>query len=301
MSAILDRAAAPTALATPGVRDFVALAKPRITLLVVITTLGGFYLAPGQPDTHRLVMAVLGTVLIVTGANALNMYIERASDALMFRTRKRPLPAGKMAPPLALWFGVVLSIVAVPILALGVNLLTAALGVFALLSYVLVYTPLKRRSPTALLVGAIPGAIPPLMGWTAARGVVETPGLLLFAIMFVWQIPHFLAIALHSAEDYARGGIKVLPLVEGERIAKRQIVVFSLALLPVSLSLVPFHVAGPLYFVTALVGGVAFLVVALLGLGRRGDRRWARQLFLASLVYLTALFIVLAVEGPRIG
>ena len=302
MTTLADPAAS---VAAPGARvsarDLLALMKPRITLMVVITFMGGYYLAPGQPPTPRALWALLGTVLIVSGANALNMYIERVTDGLMHRTRKRPLPSGRLQPEVALWFGVALALASLPILALGANLLTAGLGLFALLSYVLAYTPMKRRSPTSLLIGSVPGAIPPLMGWTAARGAIETPGLMLFAVMFVWQVPHFLAIALYSAEDYARGGIKVLPLVEGERVAKRQIVAFTGALIPVSLGLVPLHIAGPWFSGTAMLGGLLFLGMAMRGLWPGADRAWARRLFLVSLLYLTALFVVLGVEGRHLA
>lgn len=287
--------------------QFFRLTKPRLSSLVIATLVGGMYLAPGRPSLWLVLWTTLGTMLVVGAANTFNMYIERDSDALMRRTRNRPLPSGRLRPRAALWFGVALMVVGLPMLWLGANLLTAALGLAALVSYALVYTPMKRRSPVALLVGTIPGAIPPLMGWTAVRGRIELPGLLLFAVMFFWQIPHFLAIALYSSEDYARGGIRVTPLVHGAAAAKREAVVYLAALVPVSLALalVPVGVAGhPIagytYFWTALVGGVAFFAVGLWGLREDAGRSWARWLFLVSLVYLTALFVVLGLEGQHL-
>jgi protoheme IX farnesyltransferase len=278
--------------------DLLALIKPRITLLVICTTLGGLYLAPGARSFDQVALLLLGTVLVVGGANTLNMYLERDSDALMRRTRNRPLPAGRLRPRTALWFGVALGVVAVPLLALAVNPLTGLLGLVALLGYVLVYTPMKRRSPWALVVGAVPGAIPPLMGWTAATGRLEVPGLLLFGVLFFWQIPHFLAIALYSTEDFARAGIRTTPNVNGVPAAKRQVVIWLAALLPTSLLLVPWGLAGTPYLVAAAIGGAVFFAWGVYGLVRESaGRSWARSLFLVSLVYLTTLFVVLAVEG----
>lgn len=296
--------------------EFLRLTKPRLSSLVIATLVGGMYLAPPlpghalRPSLWLVMWTTLGTMLIVGAAHTFNMYLERDSDALMRRTRNRPLPSGALRPAQALWFGVALMVVGLPMLWLGANLLTAALGLTALVSYVFVYTPMKRRSPAALLVGTIPGAIPPLMGWTAVRGYIELPGLLLFAVMFFWQIPHFLAIALYSSEDYARGGIRVTPLVHGAAAAKREAVVYLAALVPVSLALalVPVPgavgaaspIAGYTYFWTALVGGVIFFAVGLWGLREEAGRSWARWLFLVSLVYLTALFVVLGLEGQHL-
>ncbi len=284
-----------TALRKP--LDFLALIKPRITLMVICTTLGGLYLAPGARDPRIVAILVLGTVLVVGGANTLNMYLERDSDALMRRTRNRPLPAGRLRPRTALWFGVALGAIAVPLLAVAINPLTGALGLLALLGYVLVYTPMKRRSPWALVVGAVPGAIPPLMGWTAATGRLDLPGLLLFGVLFFWQMPHFLAIALYSTDDFARGGIRTVPIVDGVEAAKRQVVIWLAALVPTSLLLVPCGIAGAPYLVAAAAGGAVFFAWGIYGLRAAAGRAWARSLFLVSLVYLTTLFVVLAVEG----
>src|SRR6185312_1895018 len=194
-------------------RDFIALTKPRITTMVIVTTAGGLFLAPSEVSARVALCAILGVSMIVAGANALNMYIERDVDRHMTRTRNRPLPAGRVSPRAALIFGVALTVLSLPILAFGVNPLTAMLAALANVIYVLAYTPLKQRSHLALEVGAIPGAMPPLLGWTAATNRVDAAGLVLFAILFFWQLPHFHAIALFRREEYARAGLQVLPNV----------------------------------------------------------------------------------------
>jgi protoheme IX farnesyltransferase len=280
--------------------DLLALAKPRITALVVFTTASGLWLAPRGLSAAGVALTLVGTVLIVAGANTLNMYLERDSDALMARTAGRPLPAGRMDPAVALRLGIGLSVLSVPLLTFAVGPLPGLLASIALVSYVLLYTPLKRRSATSLLVGAIPGAIPPLIGWTAATGRLDLPGVLLFAVMFLWQVPHFLAITLFRKGEYARAGLVVQPNEPGgERAARANIVRYTVALVGVSLLFVPIGVAGRLYLVTALVAGAAFLGYGLLGLRENAGTRWARNLFFLSLVYLTALFAVLMVD--RIG
>jgi protoheme IX farnesyltransferase len=280
--------------------DLLALAKPRITALVVFTTASGLWLAPRGLSTAGVALTLVGTVLIVAGANTLNMYLERDSDALMARTAGRPLPAGRMDPAVALRLGIGLSVLSVPLLTFAVGPLPGLLASIALVSYVLLYTPLKRRSATALLVGAIPGAIPPLIGWTAATGRLDLPGVLLFAVMFLWQVPHFLAITLFRKGEYARAGLVVQPNEPGgERAARANIVRYTVALVGVSLLFVPIGVAGRLYLMTALVAGAAFLGYGLLGLRENAGTRWARNLFFLSLVYLTALFAVLMID--RIG
>ena len=292
----------PVSLAVPSLRDLLALVKPRITLMLLCTTVGGLYFAPGRPALDKVLLVLLGTALVVGGANALNMYLERVSDGLMRRTQNRPLPSGRVSPRVALWFGVGLGVASMPILAIGANPLTALLGAIAFVSYVLVYTPMKKRSPMALFVGAVPGAMPPLMGWTAATGSLDAPGLVLFAIMCLWQVPHFLAITFYASEDFERGGIKVMPLVEswgGVKMARRTGALFAAALVPTSLLLVRYHVAGLPYLVVALVGGGVFFGWSAYGLRRDAGRRWARSLFLVSLVYVTALFVALAFSGGR--
>lgn len=284
-AATADRALAPS--------DLLALTKPGITLQVLITT-GGAMLLAGAHSLPRILITLAGTALVVGGANTLNMYLERDIDGRMDRTRDRPLPAGRLAPGVALAFGLLLGGVAVPLLALGVNPLTGALAAFSLVSYVLVYTPLKQRTPHALLIGAVPGAIPPLLGWTAATGALEAPGLILFAILFFWQVPHFLAITLYRSDDYARAGFPVLVATRGEGAAKWRIVAYLCGLVLASVALVPAGVAHGRYLAASLALGAALLAVGALGLHPRAGRRWARRLFFATLVYLTLLFAALA-------
>ena len=284
-------------LATPRVRDVVALTKPRITLMVLVTAGGGLWLSPAHASTRVVLLALLGTALIVGGANALNMFIERDIDGLMKRTKDRPLPGGRMSPRFALIFGVVISVAAVPVLAIGVNATTALLAVLANLLYVLAYTPLKQRSHWALQVGAVPGAIPPLLGWTAATGRVDEGGLVLFAIMFFWQIAHFHAIALFRKLEYGRARLVVLPNVEGDESARHSIVRHASALAFVSLLLYPLHVAHRIYLFSALVLGIGFVVASLFGLRKNVSMRWARGFFGASLLYLTGLFAAIAVDA----
>jgi protoheme IX farnesyltransferase len=287
---------------SPSVRDVFALAKPRITSMVLLTTAGGIWLSPGHASKLTIACTLLGTTLIVAGANALNMYIERDIDGLMKRTKDRPLPAGRMSARFALIFGVVLSVLAVPILAIGVNGTTALLAVLANLLYVLAYTPLKQRSHWALQVGAVPGAIPPLLGWTAATGRVDEGGLVLFAILFLWQIAHFHAIALFRKLEYGRAGLVVLPNVAkkyggGDEAARHSIVRHASALAAVSLLLYPLHVAHGIYVASAIVLGAGFVGAALLGLRKNVTLKWARNVFGASLLYLVALFAAIAVDA----
>lgn len=273
-----------------ALRDLVALTKPRLASLVLFTTAGGAWLAGASLTWPVTLYALLGTTLAVAGAHSLNCYMERDLDALMHRTRNRPLPAGRVAPKLALAQGLAFAALALPILALGTNLLTAALGLLALVSYVAVYTPMKTRSAWALGVGALPGALPPLMGWTAVTNRLEAPGLVLFAILFLWQLPHSIAIGLMLKTDYDRAGMKTVPQVMGDRHARGQAALYTLLLVPVTLLLVPLRVAGTTYAVLASILGAAFLGWSLLGLRSDPGPRWARREFLLSLLYLTGLF-----------
>ena len=273
------------------VRDYVALTKPSINRMSLLMTAGGLALAPREVGVWAFVWALVGTALAVGSANALNMWWERGSDRLMKRTADRPLAAGRISDTGALAFGLAIGALAVLVLALGTNALTTALGVFALASYVVVYTPLKYRSPLALVVGAIPGAVPPLMGWTAATATLDPAGLALFGTLFVWQMPHFIAIAIFRKHDYAAAGIRVVTVVRGNTAAKRQAVAWAALLLPVSLALTPLGVTSWLYAAVAGAIGVAFLGYAALGLRTAAlpDARWAYRLFIGSLLYLPAL------------
>jgi protoheme IX farnesyltransferase len=277
-------------------RGVVALSKPRITGLVIITFVGGLWLAPGQIAHWRAIMTLVGTALLVAASNTFNMYLERDVDPLMERTRDRPLPRAIVSPETALAFGTLCACAAVPLVFLGGNLLTGILGLCALGSYVAVYTPLKRHTAIALFIGAVPGALPPLMGWTTATGRLDAPGLALFGILFLWQIPHFLAIAIYRAADYARAGFKVLPLAISTRATRTTIVLFSVGLVAVTVLLQPLHVAGPAYLGVAAVLGLVFIGWAAAGFRPAAERLWARSLFFYSIVYLTLLFVAIVVD-----
>ncbi len=293
-----SRAPSPVALAAIPARlsDFVQLGKPRLSALVLVTAAGGMWLAPGHLAPVKAAIALAMTTLAVAAANALNAYLERDTDALMHRTRTRPLPAGRLEPRAALVFGVTLAAASVASLVFSVNPLCGALAAVAIVSYVAVYTPMKYQSPHAVIVGALPGAIPPLLGWTAVTGRIGPGGLALAAILFVWQLPHFLAIALYLKDDYARAGIRVLPLTHGDRATRACIALYSLLLVPVTLALPRLHVAGPKYFFAAAVLGAGFLGWSATGLQAGAGKRWARGLMLASVAYLTLLFAALALD-----
>lgn len=284
--------AAPSRLA-----DLVTLTKPRVSLLVLLTTLVGFCLgARGGIAPQALLEALLGTALLAGGASALNQLIEREHDRSMRRTANRPLPAGRMAPRTALVFGCALSLAGVLELALRVNALTAAIGAATLLSYVFLYTPLKRRTPLCTIVGAVPGALPPLMGFAAARGALAPEAWALFAILFVWQLPHFLAIAWMYREDYARAGYAMVSVGDPDGVAtSRRIAAYCLALLPVSLLPSALGMSGPVYFYGALFLGLSHLAIGLTVASLR-SRPSARGLFLYSIVYLPALLGLLTVD-----
>jgi protoheme IX farnesyltransferase len=252
-------------------------------------------LAPGEVPLGRALWLIAGTALIVGSANTLNMWLERDIDCLMTRTRNRPLPQHRLLPRTALVFGVLQGALSLPALAM-VNLVTAALGLLALLLYVGVYTPMKQRSHLATWVGAVPGALPALMGWTAATGRIEIAGLAVFGVLFFWQIPHFHAIALYRQRDYDAAGLKTLPGTHGVGAARRQIVLYLVVQVAVSLTLVPLGVAGVPYLVTAALLGAAVLVQGLSGL-TTGTARWARTVFLSSIVYLPVLFVVMVLDG----
>ncbi len=294
-------ALAPTSSWSLGFfRDVTQLAKPRITLNVVCTAAAGLWLAPVTVSHARWTAAILGMALLVAGANALNMLLERDVDGKMTRTANRPLPAGRLPPSIALLCGVAWSVPALAMLA-PVNTLTVVLGAVSLFFYVGCYTPLKRHSTAALLVGAIPGAMPPLMGWTAATGLIDGGGLALFAILFVWQLPHFIAISLFRAEEYGRAGLKVVPNVQGVEGAKLRIALYSLLMLMVSLEVLHTRLASPLYLAAALLLGGGLVTLAAYGLQKDAGRRWARWYFFYTLIYLPGLLGALAAGAHRAG
>ena len=277
--------------------DLLELTKPRVTTMVLVTTLVGFYLgSSGSMDLFLLLNTLLGTALVAAGTSALNQYVEREEDGRMLRTRHRPLPSGRMEPLHALVFASAISVVGLLHLALTVNLLTAGLAALTLLSYVFAYTPLKRLTSLCTLVGAIPGALPPLGGWTAAHGDIAPGGVALFAILFVWQLPHSLAIALLYRDDYARGGFRLLPVVDADGgTTARQIMAHCLVLLPMSLVPTLLQVTGLVYFFGAIVLGVALTACAVPIL-LNASARAARRMLLASVVYLPVLLCLMAVD-----
>jgi protoheme IX farnesyltransferase len=289
--------AAPRAGFGPlALADLVDMTKPGITLMVALTTALGFLLAGGAVVSWQLAATLLGTCLVAAGASVLNQFWERSTDALMRRTAGRPLPAGRLDPDVALLFGVALAIGGLLELALAVNALTGALGAVALAGYVFVYTPLKKVSSLSTVVGAIPGALPPMMGWCAVRGEVDLAAWALFGILFFWQMPHFLAIAWLCREDYARGGFPMLPVLDpGGTWTGRQSVLYGAALVPVSLLPSLLGLAGRLYFGGALALGLAYLGFCL-GFARRRSNPGARRLMLASLLYLPAVLAVLLLD-----
>jgi heme o synthase len=279
----------------PGVEKtrfavFSDLIKARLTFLVLLTTLVGFYVGfQGPIDFLRLLHVMLGTALVASGAAALNQLLEREHDAKMRRTEDRPLPSGRMQPQTVLILGALCGGIGLIYLALAVNLLTSLLGAITLGSYLFIYTPLKRVTTLNTVIGAVPGALPPLMGWAAAQGQITAGGWSLFAILFFWQLPHFFAIAWIYREQYAKAGFMMLPVVDpdGARTG-RQAISHTLGLLPVSLCPYLFHLAGPVYLFGALVLGLAYLVFAIL-FARHLTVSRARQLFFVSILYLPLL------------
>jgi protoheme IX farnesyltransferase len=277
--------------------DYVELTKPRLTMLSVLTTLAGYWVgAIGPLDPMHIVNTLVGTFLVGGGCGALNMYVEREHDVLMRRTMTRPLPAGRLRPSDALIFGSVISIVGLAWLALTVNLLTAALGLATLVSYVFLYTPLKRRSTLNTVVGAIPGALPPVMGWAAARGALGPEAIVLFGILFFWQMPHFLALAWMYRRDYERAGYKMLTVLDPDGgSTSRQILLYTAALLPISLIPTLFGIAGGFYFFGALAIGLGFLAFgAVLAVSRKNVH--AKWLFYYSLLYLPVLLLTMVID-----
>jgi protoheme IX farnesyltransferase len=278
--------------------DLAELTKPRITLMVAITTAAGFLLAAqGTPlDLLRLAHTLIATALLSAGACALNQVVERDSDARMRRTASRPLPAGRLDPDTGLLWGVLLVVGGLAYLALSVNLLTALLGASTVALYVFAYTPLKRVSSLSTLVGAVPGAVPPVMGWTAVRDQLEPGAWALFAILFLWQLPHFLSIAWLYREDYARGGFPMLPVddPDGRRTAL-QTLLYGGALVPVSLLPSPLGLVGMMYLAGALLLGLGYFAACVVFARQRSESA-ARRLLLASVAYLPALLAVMLVD-----
>ena len=276
------------------------LTKPRITQLVVLTAAAGFYLASrGRVNPLLLAHALLGTAMVAGGTNALNQVWERERDALMARTRRRPLPSGRVTARAGAVFGVSIALTGVVYLWLAVNAVTAALALGTLVSYVFLYTPLKRRTPLNTLVGAVPGALPIVGGWTAAGGTLDVAALALFGIVFLWQLPHFLALAWIYRDDYAKAGFRMLGAGDPDAGAMgRRAAGFAAFLVPVSLAPALLGMAGPMYSWGAAAIGVGLLGTAVaFAIARTGV--WAKRLFAASVLYLPLLLVLLVVgRGP---
>ncbi|MEE8129692.1 MAG: heme o synthase [Vicinamibacterales bacterium] len=289
------------ALALPAsptrVADFLALTKPRLNSLVVVTAGVGFYLgSTGALDLVTLLHAVLGSALVAGGAAAFNQVSERDIDETMERTRRRPIPAGRIQPSEARMFATVLAVVGTAELALATNWLATVVALVALVSYVAIYTPLKRWTPWATLVGAVPGALPPMIGWAAARGELNAGAWVLFCIVFLWQLPHFHALAWMYREDFRRANIPLVAVLDrdGSRTSTHALV-YTIALLPISLTPAAVALSGGLYVIGASAAGIAFLFLAVrFALRHSADR--ARALFLGSLIYLPVLWSLLVVE-----
>jgi protoheme IX farnesyltransferase len=278
-------------------RDYLELTKPRITLLILVCTAVGYWFGCGFAFHWTILAhALLGTALLASGTSALNQWYEVESDAKMRRTRRRPLPAGRIKRSHGLAFGLLLSVAGFADLWQGTNLLAAALGLFTLLSYLLLYTPLKQRSPACTTVGAIPGAMPPLIGYAAAGHGLDTGALALFLILFVWQFPHFDAIAWMYREDYARGGIRMLPVIEPDGVSTvRRVLVCSLLLIPISLVPLFLGMTGALYAGAAIAAGLGVLYFGA-RLSRQRTLPRARRLLLATVLYLPALLCVMVLD-----
>lgn len=287
----------PAAVAASSAKVWSELFKARLTALVLLTTTLGFYFGARDGIGGMLFWETLAaTALLASGAAALNQYLERDADALMERTRRRPLPSGRVTPAMALQVGVAMSVAGMLWLTFRVNPLTGLLGTLTLASYLFVYTPLKRVTTWNTMVGAVPGALPPLMGWTAATGELGAGGWALFTILFFWQLPHFMAIAWMYRDDYARGGFRMLPVVDPEgRRTGMTAVRHTVALMAFSLAPVALGLAGRWYAGVAMAMGVAFLACAVV-FAARLTRESARRLFLASILYLPVLLSVLVAD-----
>lgn len=276
--------------------DFVALTKPRLNGLVVATSAAGYYLgSPGAPPLKSLALTVIGTALVAAGSAALNQVLERDTDALMVRTRTRPLADRRVGPVDAAIFGLALSAAGIGILGWAANMLAALLALITLIVYVAIYTPMKRRSDLATIVGAIPGALPPLIGWAASHGSLSLGGWTLFAIVFLWQIPHFMAIAWLYRDDYGRAGFPMLPVIDpAGKIAGRQALLYAVALLPVSLLPAVVAVTGPAYFWLALALGAGLIALSW-RFSRSPTESTARALFFGSIIYLPLVWAAMIV------
>ena len=299
-----SRATTADALALGGVRqvlaDYVTLTKPRVQLLLLLTTVTTMYVA-GDPSASLVALTVVGGSLSAGGAAAVNHYWDRDIDAQMARTATRPVPSGRVAPRAALVYGLVLAALSFLLLATTVNLLAAFLALGGFLGYVFVYTIwLKRSTPQNIVVGGAAGAVPPLVGWAAVTGGLDPAALYLFAIVFYWTPPHFWALSLLMKDEYARVGVPMMPVVHGEAETRRQIVLYTTLLVVLTLLPVVFGFFGAIYATAAVLLGGAFLTLAV-RLQRRADRRSALRTYLYSLAYLALLFGAMVVDARVLG
>ncbi len=288
-------------VAPGGLRDYLALLKPRVMTLVVFTGFAGLYVAPGKLAPWAMLAAALCIAMGSGAAGAINMWYDRDIDAVMARTRNRPIPAGRVDPRHSLALGVALSVLSVAVMGVVANWLAAALLAGAIAFYVLVYTIwLKRRTPQNIVIGGAAGAFPPLIGWAAATGEIGVAGLLLFAIIFFWTPPHFWALALYRSDDYARAGVPMLPVVHGHRTTKLQMLAYTWLLLPLALAPTALGLAGSLYGVVAFAMGVLFVVSAWRVWRENDDGRSfraARKMFGFSIFYLFTIFAMLIIDS----
>jgi protoheme IX farnesyltransferase len=288
-SGVMAVPAVPTRLA-----DYLAITKPRLNFLVVATAAAGYYLgAAGEPTWSVALSAIAGTALVAAGASVMNQIYERHTDRLMERTRSRPLADGRLGVGEAAIFSVLVSAAGLALLANGATVLSAVVALVTLVTYVAVYTPLKLRTSFATVVGAVPGALPPMIGWAAATDTLSREAWVLFAIVFLWQMPHFLAIAWLYREDYARAGFPLLPVTEPDGLSTgRQVLSYAAVLIPVSLVPTAIGLANPVYFAGAFVLGVTYLLLGARFAHRR-ERTSALQLFIGSIVYLPLIWALM--------
>lgn len=279
-------------------RDFVQVAKPGILFSNLITTFGGFWIASKwEIDWLLMFWAMLGTMLVMASGCVLNNYLDRDMDVKMQRTQKRALPSGVMTPNLVLWYGLVLGVTGLCVLGLGVNPLSALLGLLGLFVYVWVYTAwLKRTSVWSTTIGAISGAVPPVIGYTAVANQLDEGALILFLILFLWQPPHFWALGIRRLEDYKEAGYPLLPVVKGIHTTKLSMMRYVVPLVPVSMLLYTYNYVGLFYLVASTLLGLAWVFMCARGFGAKDEIRWSKGVFLFSINYLTVLFIIMVID-----
>lgn len=296
-SSTSEKEALETVPSQPTWRDFIEVAKPGIVKSNLIVIVTGFWLAAAWTDSFdflRLFFTIIGGSLVMAGSCVLNNYLDRDLDIKMARTKERPIPAGRMSAKVALAYGMFLILAGTMVLGLGTEVLAALLGLIGAFVYVVVYTAwMKRTTHLNTVVGAISGAIPPIIGWSAVTGNLEKGAWILFAFLFLWQIPHFLALAIMKSKEYREAGYQMLPVVNSFFETKRQMLIWTAAIIPVSLFLYESGVVGKIYFFSAAVLGLGWLALAVKGFFAKDVMKWARQMFLYSLLYLVGLCIIM--------